>query len=233
MLKFNLFLKRGFDIVICSVLLILLFPLLAVLAVAIKADSQGPFLFVQERLTKDGRKFRMYKLRTMVVNAEQMGSGLFNYENDPRVTRLGRWLRNTSLDEFPQLWNCIRGDLSMVGPRPCVTYELGDYETLNQKYKKRFSMRGGITGLAQVRGRNENSWEEKVSLDNQYIDGFRRQGILLDFRILFETAVKVFRKADIYEKQIDSASGAEESAALAEAEIIRAAHAPDEESLIH
>jgi lipopolysaccharide/colanic/teichoic acid biosynthesis glycosyltransferase len=93
-------------------------------------------LFAQDRRTKNGRLFKMYKFRSMVVNAESMGAGLFNYENDPRVTKVGRFLRNTSLDELPQLWNVLKGDLSLVGPRPCVSYELGDFDTLNKKYKK-------------------------------------------------------------------------------------------------
>ena len=185
----------------------------------------------QERRTKNGRVFRMYKFRSMVVNAESMGAGLFNYENDPRVTKVGRFLRNTSIDELPQLWNVIKGDLSIVGPRPCVKYELGDFDTLNKKYKKRFEVRAGITGLAQVKGRNENSWEEKVTYDNQYIDEFKKQGLWLDIKILFSTVAKVFRKQDIYEEKVDSAMDDAESARLAEEEIIRLAHLPDEEEI--
>ena len=148
----NKFLKRFIDVVLCSVALILLIPVWLIIAIAIKCDSKGPVLFAQDRRTKNGRIFKMYKFRSMVVNAESMGAGLFNYENDPRVTKVGRFLRNTSLDELPQLWNVIKGDLSLVGPRPCVSYELGDFDTLNKKYKKRFEARGGITGLAQVKG---------------------------------------------------------------------------------
>ena len=154
---FNKFLKRFFDIVLCSIALIVLIPVWLIIAIAIKFDSKGPVLFTQDRRTQNGRLFKMYKFRSMIVNAESMGAGLFNYENDPRVTKTGRFLRNTSLDELPQLWNVVKGDLSLVGPRPCVSYELGDYDTLNKKYKKRFEVRGGITGLAQVKGRNENS----------------------------------------------------------------------------
>ncbi len=196
---------------------------------AVKMNSKGPIVFAQERRTKDGRVFRMYKFRSMVVNAEKMGTGLFNYENDPRVTKVGRFLRNTSLDELPQLVNVLKGDISLVGPRPAVVYELGDYETLNRKYKKRFSVKGGITGLAQVRGRNENSWDEKVTWDNRYIEEFKEKGVLLDLCILFETVAKVFRKADIYEEKTAGAGSDVESAMLAEEEIIRIAHLPDEE----
>ena len=133
---FNRFLKRTFDIVCCTIALIVLIPVLIIVALAIKCDSEGPILFVQERRTQKGRVFKMYKFRSMVVNAESMGAGLFNYKNDPRVTKVGRWLRNSSIDELPQLWNVLKGDLSIVGPRPCVKYELGDFETLNRKYKK-------------------------------------------------------------------------------------------------
>ncbi len=227
----NKFLKRFFDIVICSIALILLTPLWVIIAIAIKCDSKGPVFFAQERRTKNGRVFKMYKFRSMVVNAESMGAGLFNYENDPRVTKVGRFLRNTSIDELPQLWNVIKGELSIVGPRPCVKYELGDFDTLNKKYKKRFEVRAGITGLAQVKGRNENSWEEKVTYDNQYIDEFKKQGLWLDIKILFSTVAKVFRKQDIYEEKVDSTIDDAESARLAEEEIIRLAHLPDEEKI--
>lgn len=231
MYSINKFLKRFFDILICSVALIILMPLWIVVAIAIKCDSKGPVFFAQERRTKNGRVFKMYKFRSMVVNAENMGAGLFNYENDPRVTKTGRFLRNTSIDELPQLWNVIKGDLSIVGPRPCVKYELGDFETLNKKYKKRFEVRAGITGLAQVKGRNENSWEEKVTYDNVYIDQFKKQGIWLDIKIIVGTVAKVFKKQDIYEEKVDSTMDAAESARLAEEEIIRLAQLPDEEEI--
>lgn len=231
MYSINKFLKRFFDILICSVALIILMPLWIVVAIAIKCDSKGPVFFAQERRTKNGRVFKMYKFRSMVVNAENMGAGLFNYENDPRVTKTGRFLRNTSIDELPQLWNVIKGDLSIVGPRPCVKYELGGFETLNKKYKKRFEVRAGITGLAQVKGRNENSWEEKVTYDNVYIDQFKKQGIWLDIKIIVGTVAKVFKKQDIYEEKVDSTMDAAESARLAEEEIIRLAQLPDEEEI--
>lgn len=222
------FFKRFFDIVLCLIGIIVLLPLWIVVAIAIKFDSKGPIFFRQERRTKDGRIFKMYKFRSMVVNAERMGAGLFNYENDPRVTKVGRFLRNTSIDELPQLFNVLKGDLSIVGPRPCVVYELGDYETLNKKYKKRFSMRGGITGLAQIKGRNENSWDEKVTYDNQYIDQFKKQGLWLDIKIIFGTIAKVFKRKDIYEEKPDESLNDADAAKLAEEEIIRIAHLPDE-----
>ena len=224
----NKFVKRFFDFSICLVAIIVLFPVWLMIVFAIKCDSRGPALFTQERRTINGRIFKMYKFRSMVVNAENMGSGLYNYENDPRVTKVGRFLRNTSLDELPQLWNVIKGDISLVGPRPCVSYELGDFDTLNKKYKKRFEVRGGITGLAQINGRNENSWDEKVMYDNIYIDEFKKQGVLLDIKILVGTVVKVLKKQDIFEEKLDNEMSAVEAAKFAEEEIIRVAHLPDE-----
>lgn len=229
MMTVNLIIKRAFDFTSSLVAIVLLTPLWIILAIAIKIDSKGPVLFKQGRRTKDGRIFKMWKYRSMVVNAEKMGSGLFSYENDPRITKVGRFLRNTSLDELPQLFNVLMGDISIVGPRPCVTYELGDYDTLNKKYKKRFLVKGGITGLAQCKGRNENSWDEKVTLDNEYIDRFKKEGFWLDIKILWWTVTKVLEKSNINEEKMGEDMTDEESAALAEEEIIRIAHLPDEE----
>ena len=223
----HLFIKRLVDLLGALFGFALLLPLLIVLAVAIKLDSKGPVLFKQGRRTKDGRIFKMWKFRSMVVNAESIGSGLFSYENDPRITKVGRFLRNTSLDELPQLFNVLEGSLSLVGPRPCVTYDLGDFDTLNKRYKKRFSVKAGITGLAQARGRNENSWDEKVSLDNEYIDLFQKQGVWIDMVVLFETFINVFKSKDITESKFDVNMEDEESAKRAEEEIIRIAHMPD------
>jgi len=164
----------------------------------------------------------------MVVNAENMGSGLFSYDNDPRITKVGAFIRKTSIDELPQLFNVLMGDISIVGPRPCVTYELGDFDTLNKKYKKRFQMKGGITGLAQCKGRNENSWDEKVTLDNEYIDRFKKEGFWLDIKIIWWTIAKVFQSANINEEQREGMT-AEESAALDDEEVKRIAHLPDED----
>lgn len=225
----NRFIKRFFDFFLSLIALIVLIPVWLIIAIAVKCDSKGPILFAQERRTKNGRIFKMYKFRSMVVNAESMGAGLFNYENDPRVTKVGRFLRNTSLDELPQLWNVVKGDLSLVGPRPCVSYELGDFDTLNKKYKKRFEVRGGITGLAQIKGRNENSWDEKVTYDNIYIDDFKKQGVWIDIKILVGTVAKVFKKQDIYEEKTDETMNDAEAAKFAEEEIIRIAHLPDDE----
>lgn len=225
----NLFIKRVFDILSTAVLSIILIPLWLVVAIAIKIDSKGPVFFRQGRRTKDGRVFQMLKFRSMVVNAEQMGAGLFNYENDPRVTKVGRFLRNTSIDELPQLFNILKGDMSVIGPRPCVTYELGDFETLNKRYKKRFNVKAGLTGWAQVKGRNDISWDDKVGFDNEYVDEFNRIGVLIDIKILWLSVIKVFKKEDIYENKADETMTDAEAAKYEEEEIIRIAHLPDEE----
>lgn len=192
-----------------------------------KKDSDGPIFFKQGRRTKDGKVFQMLKFRSMVVNAENMGAGLFNYENDPRVTKVGRKLRNSSIDELPQLFNIFKGDMSVVGPRPCVTYELGDFETLNKKYKKRFQVKAGLTGLAQIKGRNDISWDEKVTYDNEYVDLFEKYGFLIDIKIGLESVFKVFKHEKIYENKIDNSMNDAEAARAEEAEIIRLAHIPD------
>ena len=225
--RINLLIKRIFDIVSSGLLALILMPLWIVIVAAIKLDSKGPVFFKQGRRTKDGRVFQMLKFRPMVVNAEHMGAGLFNYENDPRVTKDGRILRNSSLDELPQLFNIIKGDMSVVGPRPCVTYELGDFDTLNKRYKKRFDVKAGLTGFAQVKRRNDISWNEKVGYDNQYVDEFKRIGIVEDIKILLWSLIKVFKKEDIYENKADISMTDAEAAKFEEEEIIRIAHLPD------
>lgn len=228
MYNLNLFIKRAFDIISCSIAILLLTPVWIVVAIAIKLDSKGPVFFKQGRRTKDGRVFKMLKFRSMCVGAEKQGTGLFSYDNDPRVTKVGAFLRKTSLDEIPQFFNVLMGDISVVGPRPCVTYELGDYDTLNKKYKKRFQVKGGITGLAQCKGRNENSWDEKVTYDGQYVDFFKKEGVWIDIKILWWSVIKVFQSANINEDQREGMS-AEQSAELDDEEVKRIAHLSDEE----
>lgn len=227
MYKYTLSIKRAFDIISSLLAIIVLTPLWIGVAIAIKLDSPGPVFFKQKRRTINGRVFGMLKFRSMVVNAEKMGAGLFNYENDPRVTKVGRWLRNTSIDELPQLFNILWGEMSVVGPRPCVTYELGDFKTLNKKYKKRFKVKAGLTGWAQVKGRNDIRWDEKVVYDNQYVDYLHKHGVIIDIIILFESVLKVFKKESIYENKSDSSLSDAEAAELEEKEIIRLAHLPD------
>lgn len=231
MYRLSKIIKRLFDIVMSLLGLIICSPLFIVLAILIKADSEGPVFFLQDRRGKDGKIFKMYKFRSMVQNAEKMGAGLFNYEGDPRVTKVGRFMRDTSLDELPQFINVLNGTMSFVGPRPCVTYGLGDFDTLNKRYKKRFQVVPGITGLAQVNGRNTLSWDEKVNWDNQYIDDFKKKGFLVDIYILLKTVAIVFARKDIYEEKAEAEVSDEEAAMQAKLEVIRKAHELEEEDM--
>lgn len=216
--------KRAADFLTALIALIVLSPVMAVCAIWVKRDSEGPVLFRQDRLTKGGRVFRMLKFRSMVQNAERAGTGLFNYEGDPRVTRCGRFLREHSLDELPQLLNILKGDMSVVGPRPCVVYELGDFDTLNRRFKKRFEVKAGLTGYAQIQGRNDLEWDKKVDFDNRYIDLYRRWGVMLDLWIVIRTFAGVFTRQDIYENKVSEGVSDDTSAELAQARVIEMAH---------
>ncbi len=229
-MKPMLALKRFLDLIFAVLIVLVIWPFMLIIALAVKFDSKGPALFKQERLGKDGKPFRMYKFRSMVVDAEKQGAGLFNYEGDPRVTKVGAFLRKTSLDELPQLFNIIKGDLSFVGPRPPVTYELGEFSKLNKKFRRRFDVKPGITGYAQVQGRNEIPWNIKVEYDNQYIEKFKEWGVLFDFAIIFETVKSVVAQKNIYEERPENAEDDAEAAAIAEQEVIRMAQAPDDEN---
>ena len=219
--------KRAADIILSLAALLILSPVIVFCAIWVKVDSEGPVIFRQARLTKGGRIFKMLKFRSMVQNAEKQGTGLFNYEDDPRVTRCGRFLREHSLDELPQLINILKGDMSIVGPRPCVVYELGDYETLNRRFKKRFEVVAGLTGYAQIQGRNELEWDKKVDFDNHYIDLYRHWGIVLDIYIMIRTIIGILRHTDIYENKIEEDISNQLSAELAQARVIEMAHQPE------
>lgn len=196
--------KRVVDLIISLISLVILFPMFVIVSIAIKVDSKGPIFFKQKRLTKDGNIFEMYKFRSMCENAEFMGTGLFNFEGDDRVTRVGHFIRRTSIDELPNLINVLKGEMALVGPRPAVTYELGNYEELSSEYKNRFSVLPGITGLAQVRGRNELPWNKKIKFDNKYIKLLYKYGPLVDLHILALTVKNVFSMKDIYEEKDES-----------------------------
>ncbi|MEL7185895.1 MAG: sugar transferase [Pseudomonadota bacterium] len=191
--------KRIIDLILAILVVVLASPLLLLIALAIKLGSPGPVLYRQGRLGKNAEEFEMVKFRTMVEGAEKMDEGLFNYADDPRVTKVGNLLRNTSLDELGQLLNILKGDMSIVGPRPPVSYELGDVSNFDKRTMKRFAVKPGITGLAQVSGRNALSWDEKIEFDNQYVDDWRRLGVLADIPILFRTLFIVFSNTGAHE----------------------------------
>jgi exopolysaccharide biosynthesis polyprenyl glycosylphosphotransferase len=194
--------KRVLDVSGASVLLVAALPLLAALGLLVRATSPGPALFRQTRAGLRGRRFTIMKFRTMVVGAEEMRDQLahlnemaepvFKLRNDPRVTLAGRFLRRTSLDELPQLWNVLTGDMSLVGPRPLPVYEAS---RIKGAQRRRFAMRPGITGLWQVRGRNTLDFEEWMRLDLEYVD---RWSLGLDGRILLQTTAAVFRRRGAY-----------------------------------
>lgn len=197
MRKINLCVKRCIDFVGSLIGIIVLSPVFLVIAIMIKTSSKGPVFFKQERLGKDGKVFKIIKFRTMIVNAEHIGDGLRVREgNDPRITKIGRVLRKTSLDELPQLLNVLNGSMSLVGPRPPATYHpYAGYKAYPDWAKKRFQMRPGITGLAQATVRNSASWDERIRIDNQYVDRFN---IWLDIKILCMTVMRVVKSEDIY-----------------------------------
>lgn len=178
--------KYAFDFLASLIVTILLSPLFLIICAAIRLSDHGPAFFRQERLGKGGKTFRILKFRTMVVNAEKIGDGLVvQTEDDPRITKVGKFLRRTSLDELPQLLNILKGDMSIIGPRPPVTYHPYDgYENYPERAKKRFEMRPGITGLAQVEKRNSASWDERIEIDVRYVEQF---SLLLDLKIFFRT----------------------------------------------
>lgn len=193
--------RRVFDTIFAFIALLILSPILLVIAIAVAADSKGGVVFKQKRIGKKGKIYNMYKFRTMVPNAQNMGTGVYSFKDDPRITRVGRFLRKTSLDELLQLWNVVKGDMAIIGPRSPVVGHFPEYETLSPEYKKRFSVLPGITGLAQVTGRNELLWDEKVKYDNIYIDKVRKFGPFYDIKVLFLTVGRVFSMHDVSESQ--------------------------------
>ncbi|KRG09600.1 sugar transferase [Lederbergia galactosidilytica] len=196
MRKFNLFIKRVIDFIGSLIGVVIISPILIFIALAIKLSSKGPVFFKQERLGKDGKIFKIIKFRTMIVNAEKIGSGLFvKTDSDNRITKIGKLLRATSLDELPQLLNVLFGEMSLVGPRPPVPQHPYNYDEYSDFQRKRFEMKPGMTGLTQVTVRNSVSWEERIPIDVEYIERFN---IWLDIKILLKTFQKLFKRESIY-----------------------------------
>lgn len=194
------FFKRVIGFFLSLIAVIILAPVMLIVAIAVRFDSKGEIIFKQQRIGKHGKPYYMYKFRTMISGAQKMGTGVYCFADDPRVTRVGKFLRKTSLDELPQLVNVLKGDMAIVGPRSPVYGHFPEYETLNDTYKKRFSITPGITGLAQVVGRNDFTWDEKVEYDNIYIDKVHKYGLFYDIKILFMTVGRVFCMNDVSEK---------------------------------
>src|SRR5438477_2540864 len=159
--------QRAADVAIAGAGLVVASPLLAVAAIAVRLEGAGPVLYRQTRVGKDGVDFELFKLRTMVVGAERLGAGYAVDRGDPRITRAGRILRRLSLDELPQLWNVVRGDMSIVGPRPTLRYQVDQY---TPRQRRRLSVRPGLTGWAQVNGRTKLPWDKRIELDVWYVE---------------------------------------------------------------
>ena len=173
--------NRAADVAVAGTALVLSSPLLALAALAIKLTGRGPVLYRQSRVGKDGADFELLKLRTMVVGAETQGAGYAVNEGDPRITAAGRLLRKLSLDELPQLWNVVRGDMSIVGPRPTLRYQVERY---TPRQRRRLDVKPGITGWAQVNGRAALPWDERIELDVWYVE---HRSAWLDLKILART----------------------------------------------
>jgi lipopolysaccharide/colanic/teichoic acid biosynthesis glycosyltransferase len=178
--------NRVADVTLAGATLVVSAPALALAALAVKLANGGPVLYRQMRVGKDGSDFELLKLRTMVVGAESMGAGYAVNEGDARITRAGRVLRRLSLDELPQLWNVVRGDMSVIGPRPTLRYQVERYD---DRQRRRLDVKPGITGWAQVHGRAALPWAERIELDIFYVE---HRSPLLDLKILLKTPIALF-----------------------------------------
>ncbi|MFR5339097.1 MAG: sugar transferase [Clostridium sp.] len=193
---FYKFCKRGIDVIVAGVGLILLSPIITIVACAIKLTSKGPIFFLQKRVGKNGELFNMYKFRSMVVNAEElkeklkhkneMSGPMFKMKDDPRVTKVGKFIRKTSLDELPQLWNVLKGDMSLVGPRPSLPKEVEQFDSW---MFKRLTVRPGLTCYWQVSGRNNIDFEDWMKLDCRYVD---ERNLWIDIKLIFKTVFVLF-----------------------------------------
>ena len=192
--KIGFYIKRIFDVIISLISLIILFPIFIISGILIKLDSDGPIFFIQERVGKNGKIFKMYKFRTMIINSEKVGLGYSVKKDDSRITKVGKYLRLTGIDELPQILNVLKGEMSLVGPRPTLLYQVKKYSDWE---KRRLKMRPGITSLMIISGHNKLSWSEKIKTDIYYIDNW---SLWLDLKILLKTVwVIIFTREGIYE----------------------------------
>ena len=195
-MSFQMLLKRIIDFIIPLIALIISSPLFLLAAILIKLDSKGPVFFKQERLGKNGKIFKILKFRTMTENAENIGLGLASAENDPRITRFGRFLRERTLDELPQLINIIKGEMSLVGPRPLPPeYKNKDSSSNKLLWHKRLSIKQGLISIVDIKGRGFVPWEKGLEYDAWYVDNW---SLWLDFKILIIGFLVVLSKKGIY-----------------------------------
>ena len=190
---YNRVVKRGLDLLLSLLGLVLLSPILLISALAVKCSSPGPIIFRQKRLGRGGKEFDFYKFRSMVNNAEHTGSGVYSEADDPRVTKVGKILRASSIDELPQLVNILKGDMSLVGPRPPLTYHPWPIDQYTDFQRHMFDVRPGITGWAQTHGRKDVEWHRRIELNIWYVE---HVSFLLDLKICFLTFFKVLTNAD-------------------------------------
>lgn len=190
---YQYFLKRTIDVLVSVFGLICLSWLFLIVAILIKLTSNGPVIFCQKRLGYKGRIFNFYKFRSMCVGAETQGTGVYSMKGDSRVTGIGRIIRATSIDELPQFVNILKGDMSLIGPRPPLTYHPWPIEEYTDEQRRMFDVRPGVTGWAQVNGRKDVEWHRRIELNVWYVDNL---SMLLDLKILFMTVYKVLCNAD-------------------------------------
>jgi undecaprenyl phosphate N,N'-diacetylbacillosamine 1-phosphate transferase len=186
--------KRILDLLVTLPAVVLMLPVFIVLTIAIKLSGKGPVIFRQERAGKNGKPFMFYKFRTMRFDVDPFGPSPKS-KDDPRLTKIGKLMREYSLDELPQLFNVLKGDMSIVGPRPLYISQMTEWD---ERQKKRLIVKPGLTGLAQISGRGEITREEKLELDVKYVE---TAGFWLDLKIILKTIAQVFRRKSIYEKR--------------------------------
>jgi len=184
--------KRALDVVIAGLAAVIAGPFMLVIALAIRLEDRGPALLRQSRVGMHGEDFDLLKFRTMIADAHTVGSGWLVAERDPRITRVGRVLRKWSLDELPQMFNVLRGEMSIVGPRPTLRYQVDQYTPFQ---RRRLEAKPGITGWAQIRGRNSLRWPERIELDVWYVE---HQSLRLDLLILLRTVPMILRPSGVY-----------------------------------
>lgn len=187
------FIKRVLDLLLSGIATVILAIPMLIVALIVKIDSPGPVIFKQKRVGRDGKVFEIYKFRSMKINSEHSGSGVYSGKNDSRVTRVGKIIRATSIDELPQLLNILKGDMSFVGPRPPLTYHPWAVEEYTEEQFRMFEVRPGITGWAQIHGRKCVEWNERIKMNVWYVD---HMTMWLDIKIFFLTFFKVFSNAD-------------------------------------
>lgn len=185
--------KRSADFTIAIAAIIILSVPMVIVAALIKLESKGPVIFKQQRLGKNGKPFWIYKFRSMCVGAEKQGSGVYSYKGDSRITRVGKIIRATSIDELPQLFNILKGEMALIGPRPALTYHPWPYEQYTEHQRHMFDVHPGVTGWAQVHGRKEVPWPERIELNVWYA---KNMSAALDIKIIFITILKVITNAN-------------------------------------